>query len=56
MEVNRANHGKLMALWRLAHMIIIPIQDISDMEAILNVPMWAVAAIFKIVRHAIYYC
>ena len=34
-------------------MIIIPIPDISDMEAILNVPMWAVAAIFTNGRHAI---
>ena len=28
-------------------MIIIPIQDISDKEATVNVPMWVVAAIFK---------
>ena len=34
-------------------MIVIPIQDISDMEAILNVLMSALAAIFKIGRHAI---
>ena len=40
-------------LWRLAHMIVIPIQDISDMEATLCVPMWIVAAIFKNGRHAI---
>ena len=37
----------MVNFWRLAHMIIIPIQDISDMEAILNVPMMAVAAILK---------
>ena len=43
----------MVNLWRLAHMIIIPIQDISDMEAILNVPMWAVTAIFKNGHHAI---
>ena len=54
MNINPADNIKIVQivvnLWRLAHMIIIPIQDISDMEAILNVPMWW--AIFKNGRHA----
>ena len=36
------------------HMFIIPIHNISDMEATVNVRMWAVAAIFKNGRHVIY--
>ena len=44
-----------MVKWSyLVHMFIIPIDKISDMEAIVNVRMWAVAAIFKNGRHAIY--
>ena len=33
--------------YKLVHMFIISIHKISDMEATVNVRMWAVAAIFK---------
>ena len=40
--------------WNLAHVFIIQIYNISDMEATVNLPIRAVAAIFKNGHHATY--
>ena len=46
---------KVVNLCQLAYIIIIihVIQNISEMEATVNVPMWTAAAIFQNGRHAI---